>query len=117
MPLGFYALGERKQLRAVDRCLVNDGQSQLASTRRVAAEPPTPEPARQPERQREQAEHHDHEQNDFEAALSLPNKLSITPPRISRVGASMGMARMVNAAAPLGQTRKFLNRGESGFSA
>jgi hypothetical protein len=40
---------------------------------RVAPLPsrPTTEPAQQPERQREQAEHHDHEQNDFEAALSF----------------------------------------------
>ena len=56
---------------AVDRCLIDDRQPRMAPARCAAAEPPTAEPAQQPERQREQAKHHDHEQNDFEATLSF----------------------------------------------
>src|SRR5262249_29706517 len=69
--LHIVAANEDETPPAVDRCLVDDGQSQLASAHGVAAEPPTAEPAQQPERQREQAEHHDHEHNDFEVALSF----------------------------------------------
>jgi hypothetical protein len=56
---------------AVDGCLVDDSEPRLASARSAAAEASAREPAHHPERQREQGEHHDHDQNDFEADLSF----------------------------------------------
>jgi ribosomal protein L12E/L44/L45/RPP1/RPP2 len=64
------AANEHEAAAAVHVGLVDDGEPRLASARRAAAEPPAAEPAHQPERQREQAEHHDHEENDLERSFA-----------------------------------------------
>jgi ribosomal protein L12E/L44/L45/RPP1/RPP2 len=56
---------------AVDRCLVDHGESRLTAARCATTKAAGAEPAQQPERQREQDEHHDHEEKDLEAALSF----------------------------------------------
>ena len=55
----------------VDRRLIDHGEPRLTAARCAAAEAPGAQPAQQPERQREQGEHHDHEEKDLEAALSF----------------------------------------------
>ena len=69
--LNIVAANKDETPSAVDRCLINDCQPRLPSARCAAAQPSAAESTQQSERDREQAEHPNHEQNDFEAALSF----------------------------------------------
>jgi hypothetical protein len=68
--LDVIASDEHKAPAAIDRCSIDDSETRLAPARRATAETLAAESAHNPQRQCQQAKHHDEGEQHFESILS-----------------------------------------------